>query len=54
MEAVLSDPDVFDHPDEFRPERFLMEDMKTPNKEALDNVGNSFFTPKNPCKIHCS
>jgi cytochrome P450 len=36
--AVLSDPDVFDRPAEFRPERFLMADMKTANKEAIENV----------------
>jgi cytochrome P450 len=43
---VLSDADVFEKPDEFRPERFLLNDMKTANKEALDNVGNFCFTPR--------
>jgi len=38
ISAALSDPDVFDKPDEFRPERFLMEDMTTANKEAIENV----------------
>jgi cytochrome P450 len=36
--SVLSDPAVYEEPDEFRPERFLLADMKTANKEALDNV----------------
>jgi cytochrome P450 len=37
---VLSDATVFEQPDEFRPERFLLADMKTANKDALENVGN--------------
>lgn len=38
ISAVLNDPDVFDKPDEFRPERFLMADMKTANRDAIENV----------------
>jgi cytochrome P450 len=36
--AVLNDADLFEKPDEFNPERFLLNDMKTANKEAIDNV----------------
>jgi cytochrome P450 len=38
ISSVLSDPAIFEQPDEFRPERFLLADEKTANKEALDNV----------------
>ena len=38
VSAVLDDERVFDHPADFRPERFLLADGVTPNKEAVDNV----------------
>ncbi|GMT15919.1 hypothetical protein PFISCL1PPCAC_7216, partial [Pristionchus fissidentatus] len=35
---VLKQESVFERPKEFRPQRFLMEDGKTPNKAALDQA----------------
>jgi cytochrome P450 len=41
--SVLSNARLFDKPNEFRPERFLLADMKTMNKEAMDNVKGIFL-----------
>ncbi|GMS87026.1 hypothetical protein PENTCL1PPCAC_9201, partial [Pristionchus entomophagus] len=35
---VMKKGEVFEDPDDFKPERFLMEDGKTPNKEVLEQV----------------
>ncbi|KAF8370475.1 hypothetical protein PRIPAC_76904 [Pristionchus pacificus] len=35
---VMRNTSVFEQPDEFRPERFLLEDGKTPNKAALEHA----------------
>ena len=41
VSAVHADERVFADPKQFRPERFLLADGVTPNKEAVDNVSLS-------------
>ncbi|KHN79335.1 Cytochrome P450 2H1 [Toxocara canis] len=38
ISSVLSDSSLFENPDEFKPERFLQDDGKTPHKELLQYV----------------
>ncbi|KAF8374473.1 hypothetical protein PRIPAC_80902 [Pristionchus pacificus] len=41
---VMKRGEIFENADEFRPERFLMEDGKTPNRVSLLSILNLFFT----------
>ncbi|GMS81677.1 hypothetical protein PENTCL1PPCAC_3852, partial [Pristionchus entomophagus] len=38
MYTVMKNADVFEDPDQFKPERFLMGDGKTPNRKTLEHV----------------
>ncbi|GMR59734.1 hypothetical protein PMAYCL1PPCAC_29929, partial [Pristionchus mayeri] len=38
ISAVMNDPQVFENPREFRPERFLLDDGKTVNKSSMEQV----------------